>query len=334
MRNWLVALLATSLLLLPMTTGAWGQGSGVIEGQVLNATADEMPIGEVPVTLWLIKDQEEEGSLEEITDGEGRFRFQGLDTEGYTYQLEVEFQGVNYGSDIVAFPQGEYLLSMPLTVYESTTSDADLWVERAHLILDFQPGAILVQEVQIFLNGGDKTYVGSMGEDGVTLHFPLPQGASGLQFMEGAMACCVVETEKGIAYNRPILPGSEEFFFTYELRYQSPTYTLSKEIVYPIVSLDVLVADLGVEVVASGLTTQEPLSFEGRRYLHLTGQNLTPADGLTLHLGSLPLEGRPTEPSATTSGVFVRVFIMGLGTLAVLLALGYPFLKRGRGEEG
>ncbi len=117
------------------------------------------------------------------------------------------------------------------------------------------------------------------------------------------------------------------------MRYQSPTYTLSKEIVYPIGYLDLLVADVGAEVAAPGLTAQEPLSFEGRRYLHLTGQNLTPADGLTLQLGNLPLEDGPTEPSTTISGVLVRV-VMGLSTLAVLLALGYPFLKRRQGEEG
>ena len=333
MRNWLILLLAILALFVPLTGGAWAQGSGVIEGQVLNATLDAAPVEGVPVTLWILKGQEEEGFLEEITDGKGRFRFQGLDTEGYTYQVEVEYQGVHYWSDVVSFPQGEKLLSVPIDVYESTTSDADLWVERAHLILDFQPGVILVQEVQIFINSGNKTYVSAMGKEGSTLQFPLPAGASEVQFMEGLMDCCVAETEEGIAYKRPLLPGYEEFFYTYELEYQSAVYTLPKEIAYPISHLDILVADVGVEVAAPGLTTQEPLSFQDRRYLHLTGENLTPADGLTLHLGNLPLEVGPTETAMNVPGVFVKV-VMGLGTLGVLLALGYPFIRRRQGEEG
>lgn len=328
MRNWLVPLLAILPLLLLMTTGARAQGSGVIEGQVLNATSGGEPLERVPVTLWIFRGQGEGSSREETTDGEGRFRFEDLDTEGHTYQLEVEYQGVRYRNDAVAFAQGENALSVPLTVYDSTTSDTDLWVERAHLILDFEPGAILLQEVQIFLNGGNKTYIGSTGEPGgATLYFPLPQGASGLQLMEELMACCVVETERGFAYNRPILPGTKEFFFTYKLKYRSATYALSKEISYPIGSLDVLVADVGLEITAPGLTAQEPLSLRGRRYLHLTGQNLASANGLTLHFANLPLETRLAEPSATGPRAF-GIAVMGLGTLVVLLVLGYPLLRR------
>lgn len=328
MRHWLLPLLAILALLLPMTIGAWAQGSGVIEGQVFIGTSDGQPLEGVPVTLWISRGEEDESSLQVTTDEEGRFRFQDLDTEGYVYQFEVEYQEVSYGSEVMAFPEGEDILSIPFTVFEPTTSDADLWIERAHLILDLEPGVILLQEVQIFLNGGNKTYIGSTGETGgATLYFPLPQGASEVQLMEGLMACCVVETERGFASNRPIFPGSKQFVFTYELGYQSATYTLSKDIVYPIGSLDVLVADVGVEITAPGLTAQEPLSLQGRRYLHLTGQNLTPADGLTLHLANLPLETRLTRPSATGPGVFGRV-VMGLATLAVLLALGYPLLRR------
>lgn len=334
MRNWLIRLVMIVLLCLSMTAEAGAQGEGMIESQVFNGTLDGVPLEEVPVTLWISRGEEDESSLHVTTDEEGRFRFQGLDTEGYTYQLEVEYQGVRYESDRVAFPRGENLLSMPLTVYDSTTSDADLWIERAHLILDFEPGVILLQEVQIFLNAGNRTYVGSTGETGgATLHFPLPEGASGLQLMEGLMACCVVETERGFASNRPIFPGPKQFVFTYELGYQSATYALSKEIPYPIGSLDLLVADVGVEITAPGLTAQEPLSLQDRRYLHLTGQNLTRADGLTLHLTNLPLETGLAEPSATGPGVFGRL-VMGLGTSAVLLALGYPFLKTRQGEEG
>ena len=334
MRNWLICLLATLSLLVPMSIGVWAQGSGVIEGQVLNATPGGATVENVTITLWILDGQEQKVLQEETTDGEGKFRFQGLDTEGYSYQLQVDHQGVSYWSDVATFSEGEDTLSIPVTVYDTTTDDADLWVEKAHLILDFQAGTILLQEVQILLNNGNKTYVSPGGEGGETIHFPLPQGAANLQLMKGMMACCVAQTEKGFAYTRPVFPGVQEFFFSYELPYQSPSYTLSKEIAYPTSSLDVLVADVGVEVTAPGLTAQEPLSLQGRRYLHLTGQGLTPADGLTLVFNNLPVETRPAEPATTASapGVLAKV-VMGLGTVAVLLALAYPFLKRRHGEE-
>ncbi len=338
MRNRLVPFLASLSLLALMATGAMAQESGVIEGQVLNGTSGGASLEGVPITLSIFRGQEEETSLEGIVDSEGRFRFQDLDTEGYVYQVEVEHQGVRYASDVVVFPQGafaqeESVLSVPLTVYDSTVDDADISVERAHLILDFEPEVVSVQEVQILLNGGDKTYVGSTGEEGgPTLLFSLPEGATELQLIEGLMSCCVVEVEGGFASDEPVFPGSDQFVFNYKLGHQSATYTISKGMPYPISSLDVLVADAGVEVTAPGLTAQEPQSLGGRRYLHLTGQNLTPADGLTLHLANLPLQDGPTESSTTVPDVFGWV-VMGLGTLAVFVVLGYPLLKRRQGEE-
>jgi hypothetical protein len=338
MHNRFITLLTFLFLLLPVAAPVWAQGSGVIEGQVFNGTtSDGVPLEGLPVTLWILRDEEVQNSLAENTDEEGRFRFQDLDTEGYFYQFEVEYQGVSYGSQLMAFPEGENILSIPFTVFEPITSDAELWVERAHLILDFERGAILAQEVQIFVNDGNTTYIGSTGEEGgATLHFPLPQGVSGVQLIEGLMSCCVLETERGIASDRPVFPGSDQFVFSYELAYQSPTYTLSKGIAYPIYSLDVLIADVGVEVTAPDLTVEEPLTLEGGRYLHLATQNLTPGDELILNLANLPLgmpEATPA-PSATTSpGPFGWLVII-LAALAVLLALGYPFLRKRQEEKG
>ncbi len=334
-KRFIIPLVIPSLFL-SMTVGAWAQGSGVIQGQALNGSSDGSPLEGVPVTVWVLRGEEEEGSLQETTDEQGRFRFQDLATGGYTYQVEVGYQGVRYGSDVVAFPEKENALSIPLTVYEATTSDADLRIERAHLILDFQPGVILVQEIQIFVNGGNTSYIGSMGEEGgATLHFPLPRGVSGLQLVEGFMSCCVLKTETGFASDRPIFPGVKQFVFTYELRHQFPSYTLLKGIAYPINSLDVLVVDVGAEVSAPELIVQETLSLEGGRYLHLSAENLTPADDLTLQFANLSLEGPEATPTAasTTGPGLLGFAIMGSATLAVLLALGYPFLKKGRTEK-
>ncbi|MGB3903854.1 MAG: carboxypeptidase-like regulatory domain-containing protein [Anaerolineae bacterium] len=329
-----LATVTAILVLLTTTAGAWAQGSGEIKGQVFDGSSGGGPLEGLPVTLWLFTGQGAESSLETTTDAEGRFRFEGLDTEGYGYQFEVEYVGVKYGSEVMAFPEGEDLISIPFTVFESTTSDEDLSVERTHLIFDFEPGTIQVQEVQIFFNAGNTTYVGPTGEEGATTaHFTLPEGASAVQLMDGLMECCVVETDTGFASTRPIYPGSRQFVFTYELRHQSTTYDLPREIAYPIGSLDVLIADVGVEVEASGLTSQESLSVEGGDYLHLTAHDLTSADQVVLRFASLPLEVAPTESAATAPTVPTWA-VLGLAILAVFVALAYPFFKRSREEKG
>lgn len=336
MSTRLTTLTAILLLLVTLPSTIEAQGSGVIEGQVFDGSSDGGPLEGLPVTLWAFADQEPESSFQTTTDEEGRFRFEGLDTEGYAHQFEVEYAGVQYGSEIVAFPEGEDLISIPFTVYESTTSDEDLSLERAHVIVDFEPGTIRVQEVQILRNAGNRTYVGPTGQEGeATVQFSLPQGASATQLLEGFMECCVVETDTGFATTRPIFPGSKQFVFTYELPYESTIYDLSREIASPTSSLDVLVADVGVEVTAPGLATDEPLSLQGGDYLHLTAQDLTPADNIVLHLSNLPLDTAAAPPvSAQTASPLLTWGVLGLLGLGAFIALAYPFSRTGREERG
>jgi len=330
MRNRLTVFVAILLLLPGVVKSAWAQGSGVIEGQVFDGSGDGAPLEGLPVTLSAFAGPEAESSFETTTDEEGRFRFEGLETEGYAYQFEVEYAGVQYGSEVMAFPEGENLISVPFTVFEATTSDENLSVQRAHVIFDFEPGTIRVQEVQIFFNAGNATYVGPMGEEGeATVHFALPEGATAVQLVEGLMECCVVETDTGFASTLPIFPGVKQFVFTYELRPQARAYDLTRRVVHPTESLDVLVADVGVEVTADGLTGGESLSLQGGNYLHLAGENLPADEDIALHFANLPLETAPAQPTGNGTPVSTWI-VMGVVIAGVGAALAYPFLKRSK----
>jgi hypothetical protein len=178
-------------------------------------------------------------------------------------------------------------------------------------------------------------YVGASGEEGsATVSFPLPEGASELQLVEGLRECCVVETGEGFASIRPLLPGSTQLVFSYQLRHESSTYDLSRDIPYPVGSLDVLITDVGAEVTAPGLTLSEPLSLQGKNYLHLTAQNLTPADDVVLRFANLPTEAVPEPPASPATIPSLLVWsVLGVITLGVFLALTYPFLESSRGEQ-
>jgi len=330
MRNRLIVFVAILLLLSGVVKSAWAQGSGVIEGQVSDGSGAGAPLEGLPVTLSAFAGPEAESSFETTTDEEGRFRFEGLETEGYAYQFEVEYAGVQYGSEVMAFPEGENLISVPFTVFEATTSDENLSVQRAHVILDFEPGTIRVQEVQIFFNAGNATYVGPTGEEGeATVQFALPEGATAVQLVEGLMECCVVETDTGFASTLPIFPGLKQFVFTYELRPQTRAYDLTRRVVYPTESLDVLVADVGVEVTADGLTGGESLSLQGGDYLHLAGENLSADEDIALHLANLPLGTAPAQPTGNGTPVFTWI-VMGVVIVGVGAALAYPLLQRSK----
>jgi 5-hydroxyisourate hydrolase-like protein (transthyretin family) len=303
----------------------------VVEGQVLNATAGAVPIAGVPVTLWAIADQEQSVVQRVTTGAEGQFRIQVEDAQAYSYQVQATFEGVSYWSQALTFAADRSLLSLPVTVYETTASEADLFVERAHWILDARSGSIQVQELLFITNGGTRTYVGSGGESAETLQFIVPVDAIELQLTEALMACCIVETAHGFAYTRPVLPGTREFFFSYQLTYPSSSYTLSKPLPYPVRHLDVFFRDNGVGVTGAGLTTAEPVVLQDQTYLHLSAEHLSRNQTLVLSLTSLPV-GTPADTSRRAlSATMVRA-VIGVGTLVVILALTYPLLRRPAGE--
>ena len=330
MRHRLSVFVAVLLLLPWVVKSAWAQGSGVIDGQVFDGSGDGAPLEGLPVALTVVSGADSESSLETTTDQEGWFRFEGVETEGYTYQFEVEYAGVQYWSEELAFSEGENLISVPFTVFDSTTSDEALSVQRAHLVFDFEPGIIWVQEIQIFFNDATTTYVGPTGAEGeATVQFSLPEGATAVQLVEGLMECCVVETDTGLASTLPIFPGSKQFVFTYELRPPTATYDLAHRVVYPTESLDVLVTDVGVQVTADGLTGAEPVSLQGGDYLHLAGENLSAGEDIALHFANLPLETAPTQPPGSGTSLFTWI-VMGVVIVGVGAALAYPFLRRSK----
>jgi hypothetical protein len=332
MRYRLFSVLGILVLLLSLQTEARSQSTGTVEGQVLNMTLGGVPVVQAPVILWTVDAEGEEDLLRGTTDDAGLVRFDNLDPVAHSYRLEVQHQGVSYWSEVVAFPEGEALLSLFVAVYDSTDSDEDLWIERAHVILEARPGMLSLQEMQIFVNAGAKTYSGSDAAGGHTLHFSLPEGAAQLQLSDDLMACCIAQAEGGFAYTMPVLPGQKEFFFSYQVPYRSTIYTVSKRILYPVRSLDVLVADTGVEVTGPGLIVGAPLTIRDQTYLHLTAQDVAAGADLTLQLGRLPLEGGLPAAQTPASPMLARA-VVGVGTLAVLLVLAYPFFKHRRGVE-
>lgn len=327
MRRRLILYVVVLALLPGLVTPAWAQGAGVIEGQVFDGSTDGAPLPGLLVTLFAFTGSETESSSETTTDEEGRFRFEGLQTERYAYQFEVQYAGVRYGSEVMAFAEGQDLISVPFTVFDSTTSDESLSVQRAHLIFDFQPGTIRVEEVQVFFNAESATYVGPTGDDEEpTVQFALPEEATAVQLVQGLMECCVVETETGIASTLPVFPGTKQFVFSYELHPQTPTYDLARRVVYPTESLDVLVADVGVEVTSRGLTGGEVFSLEGGDYIHLSGGNLPAGGDVSLHFDNIPLETAPPQaPAADTS--ILRWVLIGAIIAVAGAAVAYPLLR-------
>jgi len=326
---------------------ALAQGQGVIEGQVVNGTANGGSVEGLTVTLHVFVNMEEQPSQADVTDAEGRFRFEGLSTEADRgYALLLNYWRVDYGSDLLTFSEGETTLSVPIKVYEPTESDEAVSIERAHIFVEFQEGHLVLSELYFFSNGGDKTYIGAEeateGQNGATvprgtLRLPLPTGAAGLVFEDGELGQRFFETAEGFVDTWPLRPGqaSGQLMFRYFLPYDPSGYDLARDIPYPLKAINVLVVEVGVDVSSDRLTLEGSRGTEGQSYLNLSGQNLSKGERLTLHFSGSPnnepVEGEeamPAQPSSAGNQPLLRWAALGLVVLGVGFALGYPLFKR------
>jgi hypothetical protein len=342
--KWILALsLIFAFCLAPIRTLA--QGQGVIEGQVVNGTANGGSVEGLTVTLHIFSGMEEQPSQTATTDAEGRFHFEGLSTEAdYGYVLLLNYGGVDYGSDLLILSEGETTLSTPIQVYEPTDSDEAIRIERAHIFVDFQEGELLVGEMYLFSNSSDRTYIGAEevaeGQRG-TLRLHLPTGAKGLTFEDGELGQRFFETEEGFVDTWPLQPSqaSRQLMFRYSLPYDPSGYALARDISYPLKAINVLVADVGVDIISDQLTLEGSRGMGEQSYLNLSGQNLSEGERLTLHfsgspvneLGSESVEGEeamPAQSSQAGNQSLLRWAVLGLIVVAVGFALGYPLLRR------
>lgn len=319
--------LGVSLLLLVLPPAAvTAQGEGIIEGQVMNGTAGAPRVSLVglEVTLYDVTVGSRALLATTFSDGQGRFQFEGLATDaGRTYEFQLEYQGIVYGARS-AFPDGETLLRVAATIYETTTGDRGIVVERQHVLVDFEAGALVIRELCILNNTEDTIYV---GQAGATVRFSLPAGAEELTFSDTEVAPHFLETEEGFAYVRPVMPGQKEVLYVYRVPYDGRQLALSRSLVYPTASFDAMIADVGVEVESPQLEYQSLTGGGETAYLHFSGQNLAADSEVVVNLSGAPQGTAALAPASFELDLGLHRYAPGIALLMVLLGAALPLAQ-------
>ncbi len=286
------------ILVLSLATPVWAAeaGSGIIEGRLVNGTAGGSSVADQTITLKAYLNDTEKSSATTKTDTEGRFTFAGLVTTdtNYSYDVTVTFQEADYTSERLSFKAGELSKSTELIVYDSTTSDQAVKVTAAHTIIYVGQGSLEVIEVFSFSNESDRTYIGS-GEITATgkrrtLRLPLAATAkmTELQYGGELMSCCVVPDKESFWDTMPVLPGSKQVVYSYQVSYSGGEYTYSRGAYSPTASYNFLVQGESVAVASDQLVTQGPVELEGSQFQNLSGGGFAPDDVLVAQLSGLP----------------------------------------------
>ena len=320
----LLALLALAAEARP----AAAAGPGVVEGRLVNGTADGGSVGGLTVTLLAFRGEQEQARQSATADADGAFRFDGLDTSaGYTYQLIAPYSQVEYGGTPIVFGPGEAAKNTELRVYETTEADPGLRIDWAMVVfdqVDQRSQTVTAFELLTLVNPSDHTFVptttGPSGPMGL-LRFSLPSGAGQLTPGPGLGENDLFQVDRGFATSDPVLPGLHELGFRYTVPYRGKSLSFERSIVYDTGELWVLVREDGPAIVSDALQEAEPLTLGGVRYRVLASRSLAAGARVTLDLTGLqsslldrlPLQSLPSQTWGVASVALALVIVGAYG---------------------
>jgi 5-hydroxyisourate hydrolase-like protein (transthyretin family) len=323
-----MAILWVLLVVFASTSIAQPQGTGVIRGKIQNETMDGTGVADVEVTLHQHGDEQEKQRGSTKTKNDGTFSFSGISLEREkAYYLRVVYKEVEYYSPTVTFEdKKELVLNIP--VYETTDKDTTISVKMHHVFMGLEEGFLVIREIMVLDNHGDRVYVGSREmEPGKreVLRISLPQKVTAFEPLKGLMGCCIVQTKDGFIDTMDIKPGRKEIRFSYKVNYGSSRYELSKRLSAKTESIDFLIPDKGIKATSDTLELKETFGNPGQRFLHLSGKDLAKGSRIVLELRGLPW-GKG----------FFKFAIVGLVAVIMGAGLAYPFMRKWarKGESG
>lgn len=322
-------------------------GDGVLTGAVSQGTAggDVITTTEVGLTGYINFDPVITTTT--TADAQGQFTFTQLSlASGLQYVVDTTYKGLNYTAFAPTMSPITPTADVNLMVYETTDSGSTLHMQRLSLVVDFEPGSLLLGVISDLFNVGDRTYTGSpvAGLDKpATLVVPLLPGATDINFQDGELGGRYTQIGDTVYDVAAIPPGERVNFVSYRLPISQTVQTIQPQFAYPVGQVNVLVADLpGLKVDIPGLSKSSVEQIQGRDYQIWVGD--MPASGLQVTVdGALLADSVDPRAAMDSSAGPVSSFAVAnisapiawslAGVLAILLAAVLIYPMRGGPKE-
>src|SRR5436309_4268704 len=283
---------------------AHAAGPGRIFCQLLDGTNKNAPVARQSVTLQMAQGKTATDLASATTDARGSYAFGNLSTgKTISYSLYIRYRGAQYNSALITL-NTKPLQQVNLTVYQATTSTANMAIVRATILLhkpDAQKGIIPVSALIIFRNLDLRTYVGSLdasrGKPNA-LRFSLPHTARNVSLGQGFNGYKAIQVDRGFASDAAVPPGDSQFAFTFDVPYTTSSYDFDYTVVYPTVQLALLIPP-EIHATSDTLTGQGPVTANQKTYSLLQANAL-----LANKQVHVQLEGLPNITPATNSTTF------------------------------
>jgi 5-hydroxyisourate hydrolase-like protein (transthyretin family) len=326
--------------LLSSSAHAASATTGHISGRLLDGSNKNAPLAGQEVTLQMAQGQNSQDLKKIKTDAQGSYTFDNLATDKtMSYAVYIRYQGAHYVTDVVTL-DSKPTQQIDLTVYQATKDPARIFVGRVTVLVhepNLERKTVTISEIYSVSNLDTRSYVGSLdGSKGKpnALRFSLPEGAGQITLDKGFDGYQVIQVDRGFASDAAVLPGDNEFGFSYEVPYSSTTLALQYTTIYPTLDYSFMVPT-DIHFSADGLKAagtvnsgndQRPYSLYQATQLPANQEIKAQLEGLLLPDATAPLAVKPQ-------------FIWLLVSIALMLAiLGFTWyymrsLKREQKEK-
>jgi 5-hydroxyisourate hydrolase-like protein (transthyretin family) len=321
----LVLLMALFCVLNPTQNSYAASATGVISGHLLDGSRKNAPLSNQVVTLQMAQGNNSKDVTTAKTDAKGAFSFKNLSTDKtITYAVYIRYQDAQYTSTTVTL-DSKHTQQMQLVVYPATHSTKNIAVDQVTILVNPSPavkGLLEISEAFSFTNLSNETYVGSLdasnGKPNALL-FSLPAGAKNISLDKGFNGYNVIQVDHGFASDAALLPGSNDFAFSFEVPYQHPSYTFNYQAQYPTIGVSVLVPTK-LHSSASGLTSQGVVNAgsDQATYHAFTTSALLSQQQFNLTIDGLPLPPPATATVSSLNPVVVWIIV----TVILILIIG------------
>ncbi|MFZ1399741.1 MAG: hypothetical protein WAS33_22745, partial [Candidatus Promineifilaceae bacterium] len=253
-----------------------------------------------------------------------------LFNQDWLYAVMLTVDNVLYFSDPTPLPAEASTLSLQVPIYDKTSSTAAVQVERQHIFFDAAQGGLLVGEIYILSNLGDRTIAGSNGEDALLapLQFALPEAAANVTF-EGDENGRYLRTPGGFVDTSPLRPGegTGQVVVRYVLPYEDGmVYNLEPN--WPTNGINLLVPEgIGISLAGEELVEEGSRDMgDGRQMAVYSYGGIQPDETVSLSLtGELAvtaISSPPLELSETPAPAPIRKELAVAGGVLGLLLVG------------
>jgi hypothetical protein len=304
--------------------------TGSVAVSVVNGSGGESPSDAV-VTLYGF-DEMILVYTQTLESGEGGlYMFKDVKMPlGRVFLAGVEYDGGAYGSDIAVAEQGPADLTLEVTVYETSADTSLLTIDRVHIFFDFVDTEN-VQVIEVFIVSNPSTLsVVAAEEGGPVAFFPLPEGATNLQFQDGTLGERYLEMPGGFADTLTVEPGMGQYqvVVAFEMPYDRGL-DFTQSMAMHTDAVVVMFPDLGVKIKSDSLQSGGVRDFQGTSYQLYNGGQLEAGSRLTFSLS-----GRPKLGSATLTGISnTQNLAIGLGAFGLaLVAAGFWLYRRNKAQ--